>query len=80
MDIDYDIPIKFDWCSIRHALKVSFKYLIHGAIIALSIRYFPAYGQLMDTHELMTIAVISAITMFVSNRVVPDSISIDLDI
>lgn len=80
MDNQYDIPISIDWCSLRHALKVAFKYLIHGAVIALSIRYFPAYGQLMDTQELVTIAVISAVTMFVSNRVIPDSIMLDLDI
>lgn len=70
------LPISIDWCAIRHAIKVAFKYMVHGAILALSLYYFPAYGQLIDRSELIVVAVVSAVTMFIGNRILPDSLDI----
>ena len=76
MDVPYPTVKKsqftLSWCTLKTAIKIAFKYLIHGAIIALAVKFTPVYGTLIDDKEAATIAVVSAVTMFVLNKFLPD--------
>ena len=61
------------WCSIKSAIKIAFKYLVQGIVIALAVKYTPVYGSLIDDKEVATIAVVSAVTMFALNKLLPDN-------
>jgi hypothetical protein len=65
--------INISWCSVKSALKVAFKYLMHGVVIAMAIRLVPDYGSLIDDKELAVIAITSAVTMFLMNKFLPDN-------
>lgn len=59
------------WCTLKTFLRVAIHYLIEGALIGLAVKYIPAYGAVIDTHEVMVIAVTSAVVSFLLEKLMP---------
>lgn len=76
MDVGLALPSppSLTWCTLKHALKIALKYLVQGIVIALAVKYTPVYGSLIDDKEVAVIAVVSAITMLVLNKFLPDNL------
>jgi hypothetical protein len=53
------------------ALKVVFKFLFEGLIVALAVKYVPVYGHAIDNHEVVVIAIIAAVVSFILERILP---------
>lgn len=56
------------WCTLKTFLRVAIHYLIEGAVIGLAVKYVPAYGAVIDTHEVMVIAVTAAVVSFLLEK------------
>lgn len=58
-------------CTIGNIIKTAFKFLFQGFLVALAVRFMPAYGAVIDTHELLMIALSSALVGFLLERILP---------
>lgn len=58
-------------CTITNIVKTAFKFLFQGFLVALAVRFMPAYGAVIDTHELLMIALSSALVGFLLERILP---------
>jgi hypothetical protein len=56
------------WCTLKTFLRVAIHYLIEGAVIGLAVKYIPAYGAVIDSHEVMVIAVTAAVVSFLLEK------------
>lgn len=45
--------------------------MIEGAIIGLEVKYIPAYGAVINIHEVMVIVVTSTVNSFVLEKLMP---------
>jgi hypothetical protein len=58
-------------CTIANVIKTAFKFLFQGFLVALAVRFMPAYGAVIDSHELLMIALSSALVGFLLKRILP---------
>jgi hypothetical protein len=65
------VPRRTSGCNLGNIIKSAFKFLFQGFLVALAVRFMPAYGAVIDTHELLMIAFSSAIVEFLLERILP---------